>query len=126
MGIRYLRTFYNERNPKSYLFIHAIMLFSLVIYSNEFTYLAYIRISDYMGRETNPWYIQLQSIILGFSKQTMYMLQFSAIVRVSEYILQAREVPDPEKNWHVEERNHQVSPCKQINNGHINFNNTNI
>lgn len=90
MIAHYFRFFFNEGDRRIYLYIHTVMLFSLVTYSNEFTYLAYIRINNYMGVSTNVWYENIQSMIFGFSKQTMYFLQSSAILMFVDYVAQQK------------------------------------
>lgn len=90
MMIHYMRFFFNEGKRRIFLFIHAVMMFSLVTYSNEFTYLAYIRINDFLGVSSNREYVDIQSMIFGFSKQTMFFLQCSAILMFIEYVAQER------------------------------------
>ena len=90
MIIHYLRFFFNEGSRRIYLFVHAVMLFSLGTYSNEFIYLAYIRINDYMGVPNNSSYVGAQSMMFGFSKQCMFFLQSAAILMFLEYVTQQK------------------------------------
>ena len=56
MILRYLRVYFNESNKYVFVYVHLVMLFSMVVYFNEFTYLAYVRLNDYMDRPVNRGY----------------------------------------------------------------------
>ena len=85
--MRFLKNFFDEKRQKIYWRVHAVMIYTIIVFSNELIYLIYWEVMvNYRDAGYSLQYLNTESMVIGYSKQIMYIVQSSSILMSSYYV----------------------------------------
>ena len=75
MALSFLNNFFNEKRKSIIYRVHAVMIYTIVVFSNELIYLVYWEILvNYRGTGYSEGFLNTESMVIGYSKQVMYIV----------------------------------------------------